>query len=209
MVPSEGEPALYLWATGDGFESFEAAATDDPTVERVEMVEETGGRRFYRVVVDQSETTDSATIEQRVGASRLSAYTTPEGIHFRMRFPDWEALQRYIDIARDRDLDVSLQAVYGANDDHSPEQYGLSAKQLEILRESLEADYFDVPRGTDLTTLAADLGISEQAASERLRRGLASLLEATIGEKDDRDETRMSLSVGDNGGTANGTSNDE
>jgi predicted DNA binding protein len=202
VVPAEGEPVLYLWATGGGFEAFEAAALDDPTAEETELVEETAAQRFYRVVVDPSETTDSVTFEQQVGASRLATSGTAEGLHFRMRFPDWAALQQYISLGREASLEVRLKAVYSAAEDHAPEQYGLSAKQLEILKEAFTADYFDVPRGTDLTALATELDISEQAASERLRRGLASLLEATVGELDDTNEGAMDLPVGDGGETS-------
>lgn len=181
VAPVEGEPALFLWATGEGFEAFEAAIPDDPTVDRFEVVEDVEGRRFYRVVVDRTETADSATIEQEVGASRLSAGVTAKGLQFEIRFPDWSALQRYVDLAREADLEVTLQAVYPANEGTPPERYGLSAKQLEVLERARAGDYFAVPRGTNLDAIADDLGISKQAASERLRRGLASLLDSTLG----------------------------
>lgn len=190
VVPSTGEPVLYLWAAGEGFEAFEtfeAAIPDDPTVDRFEVVEDVGDRRLYRIVVDVTETADSATIEQEVRASRLSARSSVKGLFFKMRFPDWSALQTYVDRVRDLELDVSLQSVYSADPDHRSEQYGLSSKQLEVLEKARAEEYFDVPRGTDLETIAEDLGISKQAASERLRRGVAALLDSTLGEDDGAD----------------------
>lgn len=184
VVPVEGEPALYLWATGEGFEAFEAAMPDDPTVEGFEVVDEVDGRRLYRVTVDTTETADSTSIEQEVGASRLSATITAKGLEFEIRFPDWSALQRYVHLVREIGLEVSLQAVYPAEGGPSRERYDLSQKQLTVLQRALSEGYFGVPRGTDLATVADELDISEQAASERLRRGLASLLESTIGRAD-------------------------
>lgn len=183
VVPTEGEAALYLWATGEGFEAFEAAMPDDPTIDRFEVVEQVEGRRFYRVVVDPTETADSASIEQEVGASRLSAGSTAKGLHFEIRFPNRSALQRYVDLTREAGLEVSLQTVYPADEGTPPERYGLSPKQLEVLERARAEDYFAVPRGTDLNAIAGELGISKQAASERLRRGLAALLDSTLGEE--------------------------
>ena len=47
---------------------------------------------------------------------------------------------------------------------------------------ALAAGYFETPRRTDLEALAEEFDISEQALSERLRRGVAAVLESTIGE---------------------------
>jgi predicted DNA binding protein len=187
VVPVEGEPVLFLWATGSGYDAFEAALPDDPSIEEFEVVEDAGQSRLYRVVVNTDATVDTASIDRRIGASRLSAKRTHQGAINEMRFTDWEALQAYIDLLREAGLEVSLQSVTPAGRAHRPEQYGLSEKQLEMLRTALDAGYFAVPRDTDLTTLAAELDISEQAASERLRRGLASLLAATVGEMADAD----------------------
>lgn len=49
-------------------------------------------------------------------------------------------------------------------------------KQREVLVRALAAGYFDVPRRTSLVSLADDLGISDTAASERLRRGTKAVL---------------------------------
>jgi len=63
----------------------------------------------------------------------------------------------------------------------------LTDKQEEALRAALSEGYYDVPRSADLETLTGILGIRRQAVSERLRRGTASLLQATL-EDDDHDE---------------------
>lgn len=185
VMPADGDPVLFLWASGGDFDAFEAAVPDDPTVVSYAIVDDAGDSRLYRVVVDAEETIDSATIDSLVGASRLSTWSSAEGLFFETRFPDWDALQRYVDLLRARDLEVSLRAVYPAGRSHHPERYGLSAKQWELLQRALERDYFAVPRGVELAELAAEFDISEQAASERLRRGLATLLSETVGRADD------------------------
>lgn len=48
-----------------------------------------------------------------------------------------------------------------------------------MLELAVENEYFDVPRETCLTEIASSLGISDQAASEWLRRGLENILGET------------------------------
>jgi hypothetical protein len=56
----------------------------------------------------------------------------------------------------------------------------LSEQQYEALRTAFEAGYFAIPREITLQELAARLGISDTAASHRLRRGLQTVLGAEI-----------------------------
>lgn len=209
VVPPAGAPVLFLWATGGGFDRFEAAMPDDPTVDSFELVEDAGDTRLYRVVVDPEETIDTATIDREVGASRLSAWSSADGLFYETRFPDAGTLQRYVDLLRQEGLEVSLMSVYPAGQEHRPEQYGLSDKQWVVLQRAMKLGYFGVPRETDLTELAEGLDISEQAASERLRRGLATLLVETIGKKDRDEATHASSREAARDDTWSGFANDE
>lgn len=51
----------------------------------------------------------------------------------------------------------------------------LSTKQREALELAVREGYFDVPRRVSLDELADDVGLSHQAYSERLRRGIDTL----------------------------------
>lgn len=184
VVPADDDPVLFLWATGGDIDAFDAALPSDPTVASHEVVDVAGDSRLYRVVVDAAETVDTATIDSEAGASRLSTWCSAEGLFFETRFPDRDALQLYVDLLREHDLEVSLRAIYPAGRNNRPERYGLSAKQWTLLQRALEDDYFAVPRGTELAELADGLDITEQAASERLRRGLSTLLSETVGRTD-------------------------
>lgn len=176
------DPVLFVWASGGDFEAFEAALPEDPTINEYECIDDRGDRRLYRVVVDRdSETTNPASIDRQTGASRLSITTTADGAALKLRLPDREALTEYISLLRDRGFTVELLRAHDA-DDGGGSEYDLSRKQAAALREALSAGYFEVPRGTDLEALAEEFDISEQAFSERLRRGVSSVLGATVGE---------------------------
>jgi predicted DNA binding protein len=176
---------LFVWASGGDFEVFEAALPEDPTINGYECIDDRGDRRLYRVVVDRdSDTSNPAPIDRQTGASRLSIKTTADGAVLRLRLPGREALTEYIRLLRDRGFTVELLRAHDA-DDGGGSEYDLSEKQAEALQEALGAGYFEVPRETDLERLAAEFDISEQAFSERLRRGVSSVLAATVGEPDE------------------------
>ena len=175
------DPVLFVWASGGDFAAFEAALPADPTISEHECIDDRGDRRLYRVVVNRDVTTNPAPIERETGASRLSIETTVDGAVLEVRLPDRDALTECIRLLRESGFTVDLLRAHEANDGGGRE-YGLSEKQAEAVREALRAGYFEVPRETDLEELADRFDISEQALSERLRRGVSSVLAATVGE---------------------------
>lgn len=68
---------------------------------------------------------------------------------------------------------------FAAIADAERESAALTDRQRRTLALAYEKGYFDVPRGTSLTDLATTLSVSEQAVSERIRRGLETVLRVT------------------------------
>ena len=93
----------------------------------------------------------------------------------RLCFPDREALSSFTSAAPDEAL--PLQAIFERDGLPWTRNYGLSEPQAAIIRTAAERGYFAVPREVALADVAAELDISSQAASERLRRGLGTLVE--------------------------------
>lgn len=166
---------LTFWAFGTDFAAFEAALERDHTIEDVRYLSDPeDGERLYRVTVPASRTTYWKWVE--LGAVLLDAVVTHRGWDVRMRFPDRETLSAYRDHCLDRDLGFSLRSVRDSSGSPSDHPYGLTGPQHEILVAALEGGYFEVPRETRMHDLATEFGISDQAASERLRRALSKLL---------------------------------
>ena len=100
---------------------------------------------------------------------------------FRVRFPTHAAFSRFHRYCREHDIETSLRRVYTVADPGTDEAaFDLTPAQHETLVAALAADYFAVPRGVTLADLARDLDISEQATSERLRRGTRKVLEVAL-----------------------------
>jgi len=81
---------------------------------------------------------------------------------------------------------VTLERIYpleAGEDDSVSRRWSFTAAQEAALRAALSAGYFEVPRGATAAEVADDLGISKSAFLERLRRGLATLLEQVFGDE--------------------------
>ena len=174
-----------VWATGGDLDAFEAGMETDPTARSYEVLERRSGERLYRIEIPFDSGPNLAPLERETGGSRLSFRVTAEGSERRMRFPDAASMSAFFEGARDHGLSVTLFRVY--NDAESPQndRYGLTEKQHEAMLRAADEGYFEVPRRTDLSTLAAKLGVSRQAISERLRRGTGILIRNVL----DRSET--------------------
>ncbi|WP_137283578.1 helix-turn-helix domain-containing protein [Halorussus salinisoli] len=185
--------ALAFWATDGDFEAFETGLADDPTVDDVMVLAELKDQRLYQV-----ELTDDADEHMTyhswadLGAVFISSERVGDGWNTRIRFPDRESLQQYVEFCERHGLTFDLQKLYAADDYDGGDSLGLTECQYEALRTATERGYFEVPRRVELEDLADALDISRQAVSERLRRATETLVRATIyrdSEKPDREKS--------------------
>lgn len=109
----------------------------------------------------------------------LEATETADGSRLTVRSPTREALGVLVGEFGRRSVPTTLHRLC-SEADAGAARYGLSPKQREALVTAWEAGYYRVPRGATLGDVAATLGITEQSVSQRLRRGIHSLLGATL-----------------------------
>ncbi|WP_158237379.1 helix-turn-helix domain-containing protein [Halegenticoccus soli] len=168
---------MQFRACGEGVEEFDAALPDDPTVADYALLAETDDAPRYRIELSE-EGCRSATYDAwaELDGVLLNGTGTPDGWEMRMRFPDHDALITYRERCRERDVGFSLRGLYseGSTDEEVP--YGLTEAQRDILVQAIETGYFDIPRSASLEELGDSLGITGQAASERLRRALKTFV---------------------------------
>jgi len=173
-------PVLFVWASGGDLDAFESAAADDATVESITLIEDADHRRLYRVHVSEETEVPLYPLDDRMQASRLGVTSSADGIDARLRFPDRESLSEYQPMIEEKGVDVTLRRVYGESDAVFGGEFGLSAKQREALETAVDAGYFGVPRQSSLAAIADELGVSTQAVSERLRRGVTTLVQNAL-----------------------------
>lgn len=182
-LDATGEVPLQvsLWL-GEGREtSFRHSLLECSTVEAAREVVATERGALYQVRYDDG--FDGVSV-YRAAVKRsglfLSGRAGPEAWTLQLRFPDRDAVSAFCDRCEDEGVDVTVQGLYEGETTPRAEQFDLSPRQREILILAAEQGYFEVPRQTSLSGLATDIDISSQAASERLRRGLDSLVEQTL-----------------------------
>jgi hypothetical protein len=179
-----------FWASDGDFEAFETALDDDPTVEQWTRLAETDEGRLYRA----RHPADASSVATYHGAVELDGIVLSlaskedrTGYHARMRFPDREKFAAFRDAVGETGLSVGIKAIYDQQDAPPEERFGLTQAQRETLLTAVAAGYFSIPRETALAGVADQLGISPQAASERLRRGMESLIRGALDVPDDDD----------------------
>jgi predicted DNA binding protein len=93
--------------------------------------------------------------------------------------PDRTDLVQLWDYAEQNDIDIDLLRVNEyASLGHT--DAGLTDSQREALLVAFEAGYFEEPRNATLSEVAADLDISQPAASGLLRRGIRRLIVSSM-----------------------------
>lgn len=170
---------LFAWGSSGDLDAFESALPDEPSVDSFEVIDDLDDERLYLFRIDRSEIVGIHRFDRRLGVSRLAMSGHVGGVDIRLRLPDRARLSEYLDLLCDAGISVSLRSVYEGTRVKEP-QYGLSEKQRTTLSTAVGAGYFSVPREASLTTLAGRLDISEQATSERLRRGIDNLVRNTV-----------------------------
>ncbi|AFZ73266.1 helix-turn-helix domain-containing protein [Natronobacterium gregoryi] len=175
-------PIAFCWIHCDDFERLERALATDRTVDTFEQFDRTDERSMYRIRRSDSDVVHAYCQWVSVGGELLECRGADGQWTFRMRFPDREAFAQYHDFLEDENVHLALDRLADSEDvaDSGPEDGVLTDPQREALELAFEYGFFEVPRETDLGTIAAALDVSSQAISERLRRGQARLVETQL-----------------------------
>lgn len=172
---------LLFWAEGGDSVAFEDGVTADPTVTDLLQLADTRARRMYRVTFTETgERVTTFTSWPEMDISLLDATGTQEEWEVRMRMPGREALEQYREACEDRDLRFRLDTIYEEEGATTPAEVQLTNSQRETLLTARELGYYQIPRQASLADVADHCRVSPQAASERLRRGTATLIDAAL-----------------------------
>lgn len=180
VVPLGESVVPYLWVDDEDSDHVVEAIRSDPGVERVEVVDAVDSRALVR-----TEWTDDGdglvAGVSAVGAQVLEGVGGGDEWRLELRFPSHEALAAFHRECTDRGVSLTLRSVMSrAVPDERTLESSLTEVQRRTMRAALEAGYFSVPREATLEDLAAEMGVSDTAVSQRLRRGLSTLVGATL-----------------------------
>ena len=179
LVPSGEVTVPLFWVYDSVEDGFLDSVERYPTVESVTEMDVFEDRTMFRLEWDASQDRLFQCILNNQGQI-LSATGTPEGWHFELRFPNREAMSQYQTCCEDAHITSELVRVYNPTDPGAGPWYGLSEPQREALMLAVRMGYYDIPRGCTTEELADELGISDQAVTERLRRAIGAFVRHTL-----------------------------
>ena len=173
LVPSGDVTVPLFWVYEPVGNGFLEAVDRYPTVKSVTEVDVFEDRTLVRLDWDASQDHLFQCILANEGQI-LAAIGSPEGWNFEIRFPDREALSHCKTCCDDAHISLEMTRIYNPTDPDVGPWYGLSEPQREALTLAVRMGYYDIPRGCTTAELANELGISDQAVTERLRRAIGT-----------------------------------
>jgi predicted DNA binding protein len=179
LVPSGDATVPLFWVYEPVGDRFLDTVERYPTVNSVTEMEVFGDRTLFRLDWDASQDHFFQCIMDHE-AQILGATGTTERWNFEIRFPQREALSRCQTCCEDAHISLDLIRVYNPTDPGVGPWYGLSEPQREALMLAVRMGYYDIPRGCTTEELADELGISDQAVTERLRRAINAFVRQTL-----------------------------
>jgi len=169
VVPAAKRVMPYVWGHGEDLAAFEANLSSAASVQTFEVLDRLDGSALYKIAWEEP-AEELVTGIAETDATILEAHGTDRWF-FRIRFESHEGLSEFHEFCHEHGIQYHLTRVYALPDPAVDHPYGLTDAQYETLSRAVERGYFEVPRGVTFAELAAELGISEQAVSERVRRG--------------------------------------
>ena len=179
VVPASGRPMPYLWISDTDLTAFERAVRSSEYVKKLHAVDVVGDRALYRVEWDEH-------IESLIyGMAQTNAtILTAEGNEdwlFRIRFDDHSGLTAFHNFCNSHDISLHLNHVFTLSDEQpGGYTFDLTDSQRRALVTAVREGYFEVPRGTTLGKVGEKLGVTEQSASESVRRGADKVLKKVL-----------------------------
>lgn len=159
----------YIWVSAGTTAAVEEELRADPTTVAVSKLTEIPYGSLFRI--EWSSETKS-TIEDVLETDPvvLTGTAARQGWDFQMRFEHRDHIAKLQSDLIHHDVSVELKRLHRPEAPTVGGQFLLTSKQRTALNVALDAGYFEVPRETNLSELAEQLDISQQALSKRLRR---------------------------------------
>ncbi|AGN02064.1 putative DNA binding protein [Salinarchaeum sp. Harcht-Bsk1] len=190
MVPL-GERAVPFFSVSEEVRAdFEANVQDHPSVDRIVEVTRHEEERLYSLDWNVGRDVFFQGIVELDG-QLLSAAGTAGTWEFEIRFPTHETLSEFQDYCASAHIDLEVGRIYNPTRPGTGIWYGLTAAQRDTLMRAVHGGYYSIPREMSTQDLAEQLGISDQAVTERLRRAIVGLVQNTLIAMEEDSEERF------------------
>jgi predicted DNA binding protein len=179
LVPTGDAPVPLFWIYNSAREPFVEGVQRHPAVSDASEIDVFEDRVLFTLDWDASHDHVLQGLETHDG-QLLSAVGTSEKWEFEVRFPDHDALTEFTQHCKSAQIAMELVRIYNPTQPDAGPWYNLTEPQREALLLAVESGYYDIPRDCTTKELAAELGISDQSVTERLRRAIVTLVTHTL-----------------------------
>ncbi|WP_254279712.1 helix-turn-helix domain-containing protein [Haloarcula marina] len=179
LVTRRGSISILFWVSQGTTECIVDALEASPHVEEAQCLTSDGDHRLFEARWNGDADGFLRTMVES-NARLLDGESIDGGWEFRLQFRNQDAVDGFRTLCDETGIDVVVRRIYRPSYPEANES--MSTEQREAIVTAFEHGYFDIPRQTSLAVLADSFDISDSAYSQRLRRGLAALIEETIFE---------------------------
>ena len=178
LIPHETLIIPYFWVRGSDIEDIEAEFEPHAGVTNIRLVDNIEDEYLLSAEWDQSYFGVLSALA-KANVVVLSGIGTKDEWRFEVRGESQEAIAEFREYCQNNDIPITITAVHAMLPIQG-EGYELTETQREALVLAYDRGYFDTPRESSLEEIAAELGITQQSLSSRLRRGHRRLVRATL-----------------------------
>nr|WP_235908653.1 helix-turn-helix domain-containing protein [Halosegnis rubeus] len=179
MVPLGGKPTPFVRIHNGTRDTFERTVREHPSVHDIQLVNSHDDELLYALDWEPADDSVLQTI-LNLGGVLLNATGTADRWSLELRFPTHEALSAFQEYYIEQEIQVSIKHIYNPTRPDAGPWFGLTPPQRETLSYAVESGYYSLPREVSTQELAKRFDISDQAVTERLRRGIATLVQNTL-----------------------------
>lgn len=179
VVPTGEVVVPYFWISADDTDQLTTDLDTDIGIDQVKVIDQVEKQMFVRIDWNlDHESVLTAIVNTNV--SLLSGIGNNEQWIFELRASDQQELSDFQTYCREHDIPIELTELHAVSSLKSDREYDLTEGQRKALVRAYSRGYFDSPRDATQDDLADELGISRQAVSSRLQRGIRRLVANTL-----------------------------
>ena len=195
---NEGYIAI-VWTAAEDASAVADSLAEWGQVSRADALSTAGESRLLRLELAEG-TPVTAAYEALVEHDVLLSGCTgdADGWEVRLTAPSHGALTAVYERWRALGVDTHVVSLGGEGVESQPTD-GLTDSQREALVRAAETGYFSVPRQTTLGAMAEGLSVSDQAVSERIRRGTYRLVRDNVSDDGEDDESTRETAPSERG----------
>lgn len=179
VVPTAKAVIPYFWIHTDDTEPLRTDLAGDIGIEELTIIDELEGQVFVRIEWNfDHESVLTAIVNTDV--TLLSGIGDEEQWMFEVRAHNQQEISEFQSYCHERGIPIQLTQLHALASLKSDREYDLTDGQREALLLAYSRGHFDSPRDATQGDLADELGITRQAVSSRLQRGIRRLIASTL-----------------------------